>query len=72
MDAPADLEINLADITILGRCRKVKAWFHDHGLDDEFKTLVKGGAIKASIVLATGDPRAEQVVRRKLGEAANG
>lgn len=72
MDAPDDLEISLADITILGRCRKVRPWFRDHGLDDEFRTLVKGGSIKASILLATGDPRAEQVVRCKLGEAADG
>jgi hypothetical protein len=66
-----DPEISLADITILGRCRKVRAWFRDHGLDNEFRTLVKGGTVKASVLLATGDPRAEQVVRCKI-EAVDG
>jgi hypothetical protein len=69
----ADLDISLADITILGRCRKMRAWFRDNDLDDEFRALVKGGTIPASKLKATGDPRADQVIAAKIKrEAQNG
>lgn len=69
----ADLDISLADITILGRCRKMRAWFRDNDLDEEFRTLIKGGTIPASKLTATGDPRADQVIAVKLNrEARNG
>lgn len=68
-----DPDITLADITILGRCRKVRTWFRDNDLDEEFKALIKGGTIPASKLLATGDPRADQVISAKLNrEARNG
>lgn len=68
-----DLAITLADITILGRCRRMRAWFRDNNLDEEFRALTKGGTIPASKLLATGDPRADQVIKVKLDrEARNG
>lgn len=66
MKTPDDLEISLKDITVLGRCRKMRAWFRDNNLNDEFKTLVKGGTIPASALTATGDPRADQVISIKV------
>lgn len=69
----ADPDITIADITILGRCRKMRAWFRDNDLDEEFKALIKGGSIPASKLKATGDPRADQVIAAKLNrEARNG
>jgi hypothetical protein len=73
MDIPPDLEITITDITILGRCRKMREWFRDNDLDDEFRALVKGGTISAEKLIATGDPRAAQVINAKLNrEARNG
>ena len=66
MDIPGDLELSMADIVVLGRCRALKTWFDENDLLSEFKTLIKGGTIPASVVLETGDPRAMKVVEARL------
>jgi hypothetical protein len=66
MDAPADLTITMTDIMNAGFCPRVRWWFREHGLEDEYRVLVKGGSIPASVLLATGDGHGEQVVARKL------
>lgn len=64
--APADLRITMTDIMHAGFCPRVRPWFRGYGLEDEYRVLVKGGSIPASVLLATGDAQAEQVVARKL------
>lgn len=68
MQTDDDLAISIADITILGRCRKMRTWFRDNDLDEEFKTLIKGGTIPASKLKATGDPRADQVIKARMSK----
>lgn len=68
MTEPVDPLVTIDDIRRAGHCpRGAKAWFEAHGLD--FRTFVKpverGGGLPASVLLATGDALAEQVVRRK-------
>jgi arsenate reductase-like glutaredoxin family protein len=70
MTQQPDLAISIADITILGRCRKMKAWFVENGLEAEFRELLKGGTIAAAKLKATGDPRADQVIRARLNREA--
>lgn len=60
-----ELHISMADIQAAGFCPRVRWWFREHGLEDEYRTLVKGGTIPAATLLATGDGQAELVVRRK-------
>jgi hypothetical protein len=63
---PPDLEITITDIRLAGHCARVRGFFMQHGLYDEFKEMMKGGTISAEKLLATGDPRAVQVVQLKL------
>lgn len=58
-----DLPISMTDLRQAGHCaRGLRPWFRQHGLDDEFRAVVKGDTIPASKMLATGDPRAIRVV----------
>lgn len=63
MEFPDDLQISIDDIRKAGHCARMRGWFQQHGLYEEFKDLVKGGSIAASKLAATGDPRALQVIR---------
>lgn len=67
VDAPPDLQISMDDIIKAGHCGTgARRWFRDHDLYDEFKIIVKGGSIPASVILATGDGQGEQVVTRTI------
>lgn len=71
MDVPADLIITMSDIVRAGHCaRGSRRWFDDHELD--FRGFLKNG-ILATVLAATGDALALQVIERKLRrESANG
>jgi hypothetical protein len=60
-----ELQITMTDIRLAGFCPRVRPWFREHGLEDEYRVLVKGGSIPASVLLDTGDGQAAQVVNRK-------
>lgn len=73
VEFPPDLEITMSDVAKAGYCGKQRFWWRRYGLDAEFKTLVRGGSIPASVIAATGDPHAIKVIERKLQRiAANG
>lgn len=63
---PPDLEITITDIRAAGHCARMRGFFMQHGLYDEFKAMMKGGTISAEKLLGTGDPRAVQVIQLKL------
>lgn len=73
IDVPPDLQISITDIKRAGHCARVRGFFMQHDLYDEFKAMMKGGTIAADKLLATGDPRAVHVVQLKLErEGADG
>lgn len=73
IDVPPGLEISVTDIRRAGHCARMRGFFMQHDLYDEFRAMMKGGTIAAEKLLATGDPRAEQVVQLKLErERGNG
>lgn len=65
------VQISMADIRKAGHCARMRGAFRDHGLDAEFRTLVKGGTVSSDTLMATGDPRAIAVVRLKLERDSN-
>ena len=65
MDIPGDLEITITDMREAGHCARMRGWFMQHDLYDDFRLMVKGGSIPASKMIATGDPRAIKIVERK-------
>lgn len=66
MDIPADLEITIADIRARGHCARLAQFFRSHDLRNEYAAMIKGGGINARQLVATGDPRAIDVVRHKM------
>jgi len=63
---PPDLKITIADIREAGHCARMRGWFQQQALYDEFRKMVKGGSIDAEKLLATGDPRALNVVSKVM------
>lgn len=66
MDIPADLTISIADIRRAGHCARMAKWFHDHGLRQHYRRMIKGEPIEARLLAETGHPFALRVIRRKM------
>jgi len=65
-----DFTVTIDDLRKTGHCvAGIKRWFGAHGLD--FNKAVKSG-IAASVLLATGDQLALDVVEKIRGRAAHG
>lgn len=41
-------------------------WFHDHGLRQHYRRMIKGEPIEARLLAETGHPFALRVIRRKM------
>lgn len=66
LEPPEGLRISMADIMEAGYCPSgARAWFGAHGIDAEFRTLIKGGTIDANVLLNT-DACGEHVVAVKM------
>lgn len=66
MNLPEGLTVTMNDIRTAGYCGRLGKFFRTHGLADDLRALAKGGTMPADRLLATGDPRAEHVVRLVL------
>lgn len=63
----SELRISMADIMRAGYCPSgARRWFEGHGLDAQFKTLIKGGSMPADELLATQDAAGSRVVKAKI------
>ena len=67
-DLPRNLPITIDDIIACGHCPRMRFFFRQHGLYDEFRGMVKGIPISSGKMLDTGDVRAINVVKRKAAQ----